>query len=192
MRAVDRPTAFGTHAAFLAATQVVAAIRADANGRRLSRSRVGQEHGATNRKRQCAHHCADEAQPPGRRPTESADIKFATKRENCIPCQQNCCECKQSTYSQQNDDNDALHASQSESPAPNLLRSVDHCNSVLRSLPLRRHLDDPGVEAGDDFDEVGLGGHDGFDVLVHRGHFVEAGGDQVHLALLQQLLRVRP
>lgn len=45
------------------------------------------------------------------------------------------------------------------------------------------HFDEFGVEAAEDFDEVGLGGHDGVDVFVDSGDFIESGGDEVDAVL---------
>ena len=57
---------------------------------------------------------------------------------------------------------------------------------ILRPLASRAHFHDARVEAGEGFDEVALGGHYGFDVLVARGHFVETRRNECHVAFLQE------
>lgn len=47
------------------------------------------------------------------------------------------------------------------------------------------HFDDFGVEATEDIDEIGLGGHDGFDVFVDAGDFVKAGGEEVDAGIFE-------
>lgn len=50
--------------------------------------------------------------------------------------------------------------------------------SIFGAFAVRGHFNQPGIELPDDFDEVLLGGHDGVDILVDHGDFVEAGRDE--------------
>src|SRR5262245_2785398 len=62
--------------------------------------------------------------------------------------------------------------------------------SIFGSFASRRHLDNPGHEAGDRAHEVFLGCHDFVDILVDERYFVQTGGDQRDALLLQILLRL--
>lgn len=57
--------------------------------------------------------------------------------------------------------------------APSLLTRL--LDSVLRLLTGISHLDDLGIEAGDDIHQIALRRHDGVDVLVGSRRFVNSG-----------------
>ncbi len=54
------------------------------------------------------------------------------------------------------------------------------------------HFDEPGVELGEGFDEVGLSGHDGVDVFIGHGDFVQAGRDESDALFLEVGVDVFP
>src|ERR1035438_10261437 len=62
--------------------------------------------------------------------------------------------------------------------------------SVFRPLPCERHLHQLGIELAEDSDQVALGGHDLMDVLIHHGHFIQAGGNEGHALLAQEAVGV--
>lgn len=55
--------------------------------------------------------------------------------------------------------------------------------SVFGAVAGRAHLHELRIELAEDFDQVGLRGHDGVDVLIDTRHFIEAGGEQFDAAL---------
>lgn len=65
-------------------------------------------------------------------------------------------------------------------------------DSILGPLAGWSHFDETGKETGHGFNEVALGDHDGVDVFVDGGHFVDAGGKQGDASLVEQLLGVFP
>ncbi len=52
------------------------------------------------------------------------------------------------------------------------LRGPLELSSIFRAAAIAAHLDDAGIEASDDLDEVLLSGHDGIDVFVDKRNFV--------------------
>lgn len=50
--------------------------------------------------------------------------------------------------------------------------------SVFGAVAGGAHLDELRIELAEDFDQIGLRGHDGVDVLIDTRHFIEAGGKQ--------------
>jgi hypothetical protein len=60
--------------------------------------------------------------------------------------------------------------------------------SVFSALTGWAHLHELRVELPEDFDQVGLRGHHGVDVLVDTRHFIEAGAEQLDAALGEQVL----
>ena len=63
--------------------------------------------------------------------------------------------------------------------------------SVFRRARRSGHLHELRIELAEDFDQIGLRGHDGVDVLIDTRHFIEAGGEQLDAALGEQLLTSR-
>lgn len=47
--------------------------------------------------------------------------------------------------------------------------------SIFGAFAVRGHFDEFGIELTEDFDEIGLGGHDLMDVFIDTGDFIEAG-----------------
>jgi hypothetical protein len=64
--------------------------------------------------------------------------------------------------------------------------------SVFGAVAGRAHLHQLRIELAEDFDQIGLRGHDGVDVLIDTRHFIEAGAEQLDAALGEQLLRGAP
>ena len=54
--------------------------------------------------------------------------------------------------------------------------------SVFGAVAGWTHLHELRIELAEDFDQVGLRGHDGVDVLIDTRHFIEDGGDQLDAA----------
>src|SRR5205814_1339596 len=64
--------------------------------------------------------------------------------------------------------------------------------SVFGAVAGWAHLHELRIELAEDFDQIGLRGHDGVDVLIDTRHFIEAGAEQLDAALSEQLLRRAP
>ncbi len=54
------------------------------------------------------------------------------------------------------------------------------------------HFDDFGIEAGGDFDQIGLGAHDLVDVLAGGGGFIEASAQERHAGGVELPPDIRP
>ena len=63
---------------------------------------------------------------------------------------------------------------------------------VFGAVAGRAHLHELRIELAEDFDQIGLRGHDGVDVLTDTRHFIEAGAEQLDTALGEQLLGRAP
>src|ERR1700674_4137823 len=64
--------------------------------------------------------------------------------------------------------------------------------SVFGAVAGRAHLRELRIKLAEDFDQIGLRGHDGVDVLIDTRHFIETGGEQLDAALGEQLLGRAP
>jgi len=68
------------------------------------------------------------------------------------------------------------------------LRNKPRISAVARWA----HLLELRIELAEDFDQIGLRGHDGVDVLIDARHFIEPGAEQLDAALGEQLLGRAP
>ena len=59
--------------------------------------------------------------------------------------------------------------------------------SVFGAVASGAHLHELRVESTEDFDQIGLGSHDGVDVFIDTWHFIEAGREKLDATLGEQL-----
>jgi hypothetical protein len=61
--------------------------------------------------------------------------------------------------------------------------------SILSAVAGWAHLHQLRVKPTKDTDQIGLGGHDGVDVLINTRYFIKAGGEKLNAQLSEQLPR---
>jgi hypothetical protein len=64
--------------------------------------------------------------------------------------------------------------------------------SVFGAVAGWAHFHELRIELGEDFDQVGLRGHDGVDVLIDTWHLIEAGAEQFDAAFGEELFGRAP